>query len=305
MNFIKLMFISISLLFTGCGNSDSNSSTSKKEIPINNVSEAKRGLNSFSGFQSLDISKENVQNTNNFFSKMQKGSVKNILSIYDYIKLPIINMKLPQKIFKLKKSGERACRNGGTFDYYISDAKNDMDLTFKDCKVGTTVTNGEISLRSSKSKITLIYRNYVVTDRVGERKVNYKMDIEILENSATLLSNGTVKLINSKNETFTKVIDNISWKLSTLNNDMFWTFNGKVSFDSKCFTGTYNVQTVEDITVRNYKSNSSISSGILKVNTATYTYEDPYVTIETEGETKIILQSEVKREKSPDYTCSE
>jgi hypothetical protein len=68
--------------------------------------------------------------------------------------------------------------------------------------------------------------------------------------------------------------------------------DGELSIVSKCSTESFNLKTIEKlIYVSDYTGN--IKSGVLEINSATYTYNDPYVTIKTALEEQIILQEEI------------
>jgi len=63
--------------------------------------------------------------------------------------------------------------------------------------------------------------------------------------------------------------------------------------ESNCYSKSYNFSTKEKLISRD--DSSHIESGILQINNALYTFEDPYVTIKTASNEETILQSELKK----------
>ena len=82
------------------------------------------------------------------------------------------------------------------------------------------------------------------------------------------------------------------------------TMNGDMNIISKCFTGNYNFETIEKIYEAQDGSDNA-QSGILKLNGATYTFANPYVTIKVGDNEETILQSELEKRMEMGTTCSE
>jgi len=84
-------------------------------------------------------------------------------------------------------------------------------------------------------------------------------------------------------------------------NESWSTIDGIVSVESKCTTGTYTFETVEKL-VDATDGSDNIESGILKLNGATYTFENPYVTIKAGSQEETIKQSELEKRMSTSCT---
>ncbi len=81
--------------------------------------------------------------------------------------------------------------------------------------------------------------------------------------------------------------------------------DGDLNVISQCFTGNFNVKTDEKIYDAQDGSDNA-ESGILELNGATYTFNNPYVTIKVDNEEKTLLQSDLEKEmNSSSSSCSE
>ena len=82
------------------------------------------------------------------------------------------------------------------------------------------------------------------------------------------------------------------------------TMDGEMKIASQCFGGNFTFETVAKM-YEAQDGSDNVESGILKMNGATYTFVNPYVTIKAGGEERTILQTELEKEMNHTNGCSE
>ena len=86
--------------------------------------------------------------------------------------------------------------------------------------------------------------------------------------------------------------------------DHWYTLDGDMSIASKCFTGNFNMNTLERL-VDAQDNTENIESGKIELNKVTYSFENPYVTLTAGSESKTMLQSELDKELTTETACEE
>ena len=172
------------------------------------------------------------------------------------------------KMKQLAKTEGGSCANGGTLSMDLSEDEKNINISFNNCKFDDTYIDGTM--------IITAYDDY-----------HYKMEMKDL----------TIK--DSESDTYFK-------SLALEENELeYWsTMDGDINMNSKCFTGKYNIATLERM-VEAQDASDSIESGKLKLNGAIYTFNNPNVTIEVGGKTKTITQTELDEQMSSETTCKE
>ena len=167
---------------------------------------------------------------------------------------------------KQQKTQSQNCTKGGSVSY--TETSNVITLAFSSCKEGNTFMDGTMSLTQSDDEVNtkVQFKNLTIDD--GETKTS------------------------SRNFVFEE------------NSQEYWsTLDGDLDITSKCFTGKFAFETIAKIyDVQDDSENAE--SGILKMNGATYTFNNPYVTIKAGDEERTILQSELEKEMTSSESCS-
>lgn len=283
MKHFKLSLIALTILISGCGGGGSSSSTPASPANTNEaktVKEAEKNLNAFSTFNAVNLSIATDSNTK------------------------ALNKAISNK-FGTQKTTTINCNDGGTLTGTLSDDEKTLKYSFNNCKNDTSSIDGEmILITTDKNNIKLTYNALTLKDVRGTQYMNLTMEINIDSSSKieTAAINGVIK------QTFTsQEVNNISFKdfISTSKDtsDESWsTIDGTITLESKCTTGTYVFETVEKL-VDATDGSDNTESGILKLNGATYTFENPHVTIEAGSESETITQSELEKRMSTHNAC--
>jgi len=175
-----------------------------------------------------------------------------------------LNSNNKQKV-TLNKTTTQACDSGSLS---VTEEGTTFNFVANQCRVNNYYVNGSINaVQLSNGSMKLSMNNLTMKD--GE--------IEISANQLIFVENSTA----------------------------YWsTIDGDIKIVSKCFSGSFNLTTLEKIYDAQDGSDNA-ESGILKMNGVTYTFNNPYVTIKTATEEETILQSELEKRMSNTTTCSE
>ena len=166
--------------------------------------------------------------------------------------------KALNKVVKQKENSVN-CQNGGTRTLAISEDTGMFNYTFNNCKNDSTVIDGKMSMTQLSEDIEkLTFKNFSVKEIGIKQYLNLTMTI--------------------------KDASDESWS----------TIDGTIVVESQCATGTYKLETIERL-VDTTDGSNHIESGILKLNGATYIFENPYVTIQAGSDEQTMTQYELDK----------
>ena len=171
------------------------------------------------------------------------------------------NSKVFNKVTN-QKTNTMNCSGGGTITINFSEDMKTFNYTFNNCKNDSTLMDGKMSVTNlSNNTEKLIFENLTVNDVGIKEHLNLTM---------------------TNKETIGE-----SWTI----------LDGTVTVESKCVTGTYTFETIEKL-VDATDGSDYTQSGVFKLNGATYTFENPYVTIKAGSQEETIKQSELEKRMS-------
>ena len=277
MKFFTLSIALASLLLVGCGGSDSKKSnspeTSNTPSSSNTIEEAKTNLKAFSAFTAIDISSINPNKSNKQLKALQKET-----------------------------SG--ACKDGGSFSFDTSEDEKTQIIAYDNCKINTATYNGTVTISGTDENNQKIeISEFTYTDVAGEQYMNITMEISQDSNNVMTASlDGTINQTTSSGEINNMTLDNFLSTSKTSSSESWITLDGGISLESKCFTGNFTFETIEKL-IDAKDGTENLESGILKINTATYTFENPEVTIKTGSGETTMLQSELEKELETEIEC--
>jgi len=278
MNFFKLSLVTISLLLVGCG-SGSDSSSTVDDTKIETVADAQKNFKALSAFGGMGSS---IGNSTNFK-----------------------NLQNNTKLNKLQKGQKQACTDGGTLSFSISEDEKIMEINYDNCRMDGASYDGGIkitNINSNASKIELT--KYKYSDSTGSGYINITMEDNTLNDISTTILNGVVKQKSNSGEIKNISVSNMKLVEKDTSSESWSTIDGKMSIESKCFTGKYTFETVEKLVDATDESDN-VESGILKLNGAIYTFNNPDVTIKVGSATETILQSELEKRFQTESVCNE
>jgi len=289
MKYFKLSLVVLAILISGCGGGNSSSSTpdsptssgSGDSHEAKTVAEAEKNLNVFSSLSIKSISSDAVTgNSSKAFNKAISNKVTN------------------------QKAVTISCSNGGTVTINASDDEKRFHYSFKSCKNDVSFINGEMTMVQTDSENTeLTYDKLTIKNEDGTQYMNLTMKIN--EDSSTQIDtfsidgivNQTSKSGEKNNIEFKHFVSKDKNQDKVTSSESWSTLDGTVVVESKCTTGTYTFKTIEKL-VDATDGSDNIESGILKLNGATYIFENPYVTIKAGSEEETITQSELGKRMS-------
>ena len=173
------------------------------------------------------------------------------------------------KMQKSSKSQSYPCSNGGTHSSSLSADETVINMVFNKCKQGNSYIDGEMVITENETTYTS----------------------KIVMNNLTVNDEGTDFF--SKNFVFED------------NSAEYWsTIDGDLKIGSKCFSGTFDFKTLEKM-YEAQDNSDNIEKGKMLLNGATYTFNNPNVTIEAGSETKTISQAELEKEFESSTSCSQ
>ena len=269
MKLFQFSLIAASFLLIGCGGGGS-SSPSLTEVKT--VEDAKTSYKAMGSFNSIDISK-----VNSGYSKLSQ---------------------------KMQKSESGTCPNGGRVSYNVSDDSKDITISYNSCKIDSKYYNGRVSMHSDDSNNYVIeISDYTYRDIGGEQYMNITLTQSKSNDVTTTKLNGVMNQTSKNNDVSNIGFDNMLLVSKDTSSESWSTIDGGINLKSKCVTGNYKFTTDEKLVDAKDGSNNT-ESGILDINGAKYTFENPYVTIKTpSGEEDTMLQSELEK-KMESNSCS-
>jgi uncharacterized protein YceK len=285
MKHFKLSLITLAILISGCGGG-SSSSTPDSPATTNEaktVTEAEKNLNALSTLSSIDLSVNAVTGTST------KALNKAISSKFGSQKTTTVN-----------------CNGGGTLTATISDDKKTLNYSFNSCKNDTLFLDGEMSIiQTNAENIELTYTKLTIKDVGGTQYMNLTMKANVDNSSKieTASMDGVMKQTLKSGEVNNISFTNFVSTSKDTSSESWTTIDGTVALESKCTTGTYTFETIEKL-VDATDGSDNTESGILKLNGATYTFENPYVTIKAGTESETIFQTELEKRMSEHNACS-
>jgi len=274
MKIFKFTLIAISLLLIGCGSGSSKSNTSEL-TSIKTIDDAKSSYKALNSFETIN----NINSGyNNFSQKIQK-------------------------IQKVNSVSEK-CVYGGNINFYTSEDQKSIEISYEQCKdMNEVYINGTIKMYYEDENHGMItFSNYTEKDIDKEEYLDIVMKWNEDNNIEKTEINGIIKQTSKEDG-----INNISFKNMIITekdtyNESWININGGIGLESKCTTGNYQFKTIEKL-VEAKDGTENTESGILNINGATYTFNNPYVTIKTSTEEKTLLQSELEKEMESSNSC--
>jgi hypothetical protein len=168
----------------------------------------------------------------------------------------------------LQKSGTQNC-DSGTMTYSISEDEKNINFSSNQCRLDDTTINGSMKM---------------VTLSDGSERVEFQN----LSISSPKESFSSKSLLFVSNET-------AKWS----------SIDGDLKITTKCFSGNYDFKTIEKL-YEAQDNSDNVERGILEMNGARYTFENPNVTIQAGSESRTILQSTLEKEmNSQATTCTQ
>lgn len=286
MKIFTLSMIVASLTLIGCGNSSSNDSTTNLTSSSNEVTtvkDAEKNVNALGAFQSVNLTILN-KDTNN--------------------KVLNINKFTSQKLNKIQKTQTVACDGGGSITLDLSDDEKTLVYTFNECKNEATSIDGKMTLiQEDDNSFEMDYDALTFKDVRGTQYMDINMKISEEAKVLTMVLSGTVNQTTASGEVNDMKVTNYIIKVKETSDESWFTVDGGMEFKSKCLSGTYTFETVEKL-VDARDGSDNLESGILKINGATYTFENPNVTIEAGSESETMLQSEFDKRIETSNSCA-
>lgn len=273
MNFFKLSAVTVSLLLVGCGSnggSTDSGDTGSTEIEMaKTVEEAKTNMKALTAFESLDFS--SVSST----TQQTTAVTNNKLSMY--------------------KTESTSCNDGGTLTIDLSDDEKTLIYTFDQCKNAEQYFDGKIkAINHGVTDIEIDYDQLTFKDVGGTQYLDINTHLSEVDNVEKLSMKGVINQTATSGEINNVDIDLVTTLKKTVS-ESWGTIDGDMAIESKCFTGKYTLETVEKL-VEASDGTENTQSGILKINGATYTFENPHVSIKVGDEETTVLQSELEKE---------
>jgi hypothetical protein len=197
----------------------------------------------------------------------------------------------------------------------ISDATNNM-------KALSAIGNlSEINLNTSTSKMQKLSKNQTFScSKGGSLSMDNSEDgtatIMVMDKCTEVDSymDGNLKIIEQDNGYYKMEMSNVTIKnngettsakklIIEGNDNEYWSkIDGDMSFVSQCFTGEFNIKTLEKI-YEMQDGSDGVEKGKIELNGATYTFNYPNVTIKAGSENKTMLQSELDKEMESSTRC--
>ena len=275
MNKYRFSLIALTLLFIGCGGDNIESNPSESNPSQSNpktIKEATKNLNAFNSFKSIKFpSADASKNRNKLLTS--KG-------LYDFQN---IQTSTP-------------CAGGGTISVEISEDAKTTTNSFNQCQNGTTFMNGKIITNQDDNN------NYSVkydklTFKADDVTQYMNMNMGIKENGpvTTLTMNGIIRQTFASDEINEISMKNLISEDYETESESWSKINGEMAFKGKCFSGSYQFNTIKEL-VDAKDGSENIESGVLELNGATYTFKNPDVTIKVGNESKTMLQSKLEEE---------
>jgi hypothetical protein len=272
---VGLSFVVASFVVVGCGGSDGESGASSVSTKsITTVEDAKQAsaavaqMNSMSSFGS-DLASSS-------YAPSRAPSLA-----------PINN--------------QQDCLNGGTMSTSgdIDDSTIDITQSYNNCNSGGTVADGSMRIKQNKSGSNISMGITANKLQMSLNNMSYYMDFDMSIDTNQNFNPMDMKLDGEISLSATANNNNYDYNVEYNNflvhtSGQYMNISGKVSMDSNtfsCYNGSYEIKTLEDLSIDGY---NGYSSGILEVNGVTYSYHGDSVDITlADGTTQTLSQSEL------------
>lgn len=275
MHNLKLSLLTLPLLIVGCGggSSDGSSSNNNEAKTINKAVE------------NLSV----IDNLSNILSIVTPANHK-ILSTEVYKKATY------QKVVKVD------CKKGGTATATSSDDGRTTTYAYDNCQDKKYTFNGElVEVRTDDNNFKETYNAHTVKSTEGTRYYDYTYTKHTDSSGiVTESTNGTYSKVLKSGEVTKISYENFTFTSKETADDSWTNVDGSFTLDSKCTNGRYTFETVEKL-LEAQDGTDNTASGILKLNTATYSYANLYVTIIAGSEEETVLETELKKRMSTVY----
>ena len=171
------------------------------------------------------------------------------------------------KMQKISKNQTFSCTQGGRISMDVSDDEHTITMVMDKCKEPNSYMDGNLKI-------------------IEKDNGYYKME----------MSNITIKSNNRETTSATQLV------IEGNDNEYWSKIDGDMSFVSQCFTGSFNIKTLEKM-YEMQDGSDGVEKGKIELNGASYTFNYPNVTIKAGSETKTMLQSELDKEMEASTTC--
>jgi len=258
--------MTLTIFILGCG----ENATSNNEAKT--IAEAEKDLKVFSSFSIKDLSLDSITGSN---SKTLNKAIHNKLTN--------------------QKTTTVTCSDGGTFTLTPANDQKSFNYSYNNCKEGDSSIDGEISmtLQANSPDMRLTYNQLTIINEEGTQYMDLimKLNKDTIRQIETVSIHGVMNQTSISGEKNNIKYTNFVSRDREASDESWSTIDGTVEIESKCTTGTYTFKTIEKL-VDAKDGSEHTESGIFKLNGATYTFENPYVTIKTDSEEKTITQTE-------------
>ena len=292
MKFFTLSIVVTSLILIGCGGSSKNPKDISNNIEeTKNIEEAQKNLSALNVLESIDLPELAISLPNSN---------------------KILNKFTNKEFNQLQKKETVACSDGGSMTYDIPEydilddiLKNEKTIvyTFDSCQNGSTYMDGKMEFVQKDDNSFEIDLDKL-TFRHDSEKLYMDINIRINEEAGieTANMNGTINQTTKTDEKNNITLTNFIIKTKETSDESWRTIDGSMKLDSKCIAEKYLFETVEKL-VDAKDGSDNLESGILKLNGATYTFNNPYVTIKVGSESKTMLQNELEERMEELSSC--
>jgi hypothetical protein len=190
-----------------------------------------------------------------------------------------------------------SCPQGGSFTYDVSDTTEEFTVNYAQCKLDAETLNGSLTMIFiDENNYEIIFNNFTHDGDYGSGHYNHTMSygFDPETNVYTMKHNGTMKQTENAEEE-TMITKDLTIQFKNGLSESWSKIDGELEISSKCLNDSFTFKTTEKLVEAKDKS-GNLDSGIIEINGAMFTFENPNVTIKTATEEETILQSELDKE---------